>query len=341
MASHSQTMRAMQLHETGKMVLDRLAFTAEAPIPQPGRGQLRVRVHTCGVCRTDLHTVEGDLDLPRSLPLIPGHQVVGTVDTTGEDVTRHQIGDRVGVGWMNWTCGECDFCRSGLENLCPHARFTGLHVDGGYAEWLLVDERFAYALPAGLSDAAAAPLLCGGVIGYRTLRLSGIEAGGRLGLYGFGASAHQAIQVAVHWGCEVYVFTRSEEHRKLALELGAAWTGDANDIPPESLDAAAIFAPAGWIVARALGHVRPGATVAINAIHMSPIPELPYERIYSERVLRSVANFTRRDAEEFLRLAAEIPIRTEIETFPLTEANHALRKLSASELRAAAVLAVT
>jgi propanol-preferring alcohol dehydrogenase len=331
-------MRAMQLFQTGDIAEDRLFLTEDVPVPQPGSGELRVRVHACGVCRTDLHTVEGDLALPRPLPLIPGHQVVGVVDAVGEQVTRIAVGDRVGVGWMNWTCGVCDFCRRGRENLCPSARFTGLHQDGGYAEWMVVHERFAYRLPEGLSDQAAAPLLCGGVIGYRTLRLSGIERGGRLGLYGFGASAHQAIQVARHWGCEVYVFTRGEEHRRLAEALGAIWVGDANEQPPHPLDAAAIFAPAGWIVERALRHVRPGAVVAINAIHMTPIPELPYERIYGERVLRSVANFTRQDAEEFLALAAAIPVRTEVETFSLAEANHALRRLKQGALRAAAVL---
>ncbi|MEJ5248892.1 zinc-dependent alcohol dehydrogenase family protein [Caldilinea sp.] len=333
-------MRAMQLFQTGDIVEDRLILTEDAPLPQPAADELRVRVHVCGVCRTDLHTVEGDLTLPRPLPLIPGHQVVGVVDAVGEQTTHFAVGDRVGVGWMNWTCGACDFCRRGQENLCPYARFTGLHVDGGYAQWMLVHERFAYRLPADLSDEAAAPLLCGGVIGYRTLRLSGVEPGGRLGLYGFGASAHQAIQVARHWGCTVYVFTRGEEHRRLAEALGAAWVGDADEQPPQPLDAAAIFAPAGWIVERALHHVRPGAVVAINAIHMTPIPELPYERIYGERVLRSVANFTRQDAEEFLKLAAEIPIRTEVETFGLAEANQALRKLKQGELRAAAVLRI-
>ncbi|MCS6827380.1 MAG: zinc-dependent alcohol dehydrogenase family protein [Caldilinea sp.] len=333
-------MRAMQLFQTGDIAEDRLILTENAPLPQPASDELRVRVHVCGVCRTDLHTVEGDLSLPRPLPLIPGHQVVGVVDAVGEQATHFAVGDRVGVGWMNWTCGACDFCRRGQENLCPYARFTGLHVDGGYAQWMLVHERFAYRLPVELSDEVAAPLLCGGVIGYRTLRLSGVQPGDRLGLYGFGASAHQAIQVARHRGCTVYVFTRGEEHRRLAETLGAAWVGDADEQPPHPLDAAAIFAPAGWIVERALRHVRPGAIVAINAIHMTPIPELPYERIYGERVLRSVANFTRQDAEEFLQLAAEIPIRTEVETFALSEANQALRKLKQGELRAAAVLRI-
>ena len=242
---------------------------------------------------------------------------------------------------MNWTCGGCAFCRAGQENLCPHARFTGLHVDGGYADALVVDARYAYRLPAGLSPVAAAPLLCGGVIGYRTLRLSGIQPGQRLGLYGFGASAHQALQVAVHWGCAVFVFTRQEAHRQLARQLGAVWAGSAEDGPPALLDAAAIFAPAGALVPQALAHVRPGATVAINAIHMSPIPELPYSRIYGERVLRSVANFTRADAEEFLALAAQIPIRTEVEQFDLTDANAALLALAQGRLRAAAVLRVS
>lgn len=333
-------MRAMLLQQTGPIAANRLTYTDSMAPPEAAAGQVCVRVETCGVCRTDLHMVEGDL-APPHLPIIPGHQVVGVVAAVGSGVTAFTPGERVGVGWMNWTCGECEFCRRGQENLCPRARFTGLHVDGGYAEWTVVDARYAFRLPPELSAEAAAPLLCGGVIGYRTLRLSAIQPGERLGLYGFGASAHQALQVAVHGGCEVYVFTRSQQHRRLALQLGAAWAGDPEDLKTPALDAAAIFAPAGSIVAQALAHVRPGATVAINAIHMSPIPELPYSRIYGERCLRSVANFTRQDAEEFLSLAAEIPIRTTVETFDLAAANEALQALAQGRLLATAVLKVS
>ena len=331
-------MEAMRLHEPAEI--------SEAPLqreevarPEPGPGQVRLKVRVCGLCHTDLHTVEGELDLPK-LPLTPGHQVVATVDARGQGAERYAVGERVGVAWLYWTCGECDYCQSGLENLCPNAQFTGLHADGGYGEYMVVDERFAYPLPGAFSDAEAAPLLCAGIIGYRSLRLSGIQPGQRLGLYGFGASAHLAIQVATHWDCEVYVFTRSENHRQLARELGAVWVGSAKDDINVGLHGSVIFAPAGWIVPLALGHLRPGGTVAINAIHMSPIPEFDYDLIYGERILRSVANFTRQDAEEFLQLAAGIPIRAEVELFPQTAANEALRKMKASEIRASAVLEI-
>lgn len=329
-------MFAMRLH-TPQPVDENPLVPEETAVPTPGPGQIRLDVQLCGVCHTDLHTVEGEIDLPR-LPVTPGHQIVGTVAACGENAHRYALGDRVGVGWLNWTCGECRFCHSGLENLCPQARFTGLHADGGYAEHIVIDERFAYPLPDAFSDAEAAPLLCAGIIGFRSLRLSGIEHGGRLGLYGFGASAHLAIQVARHWGCEVYVFTRSAAHKRLAEELGAAWTGEAQDTPPVPLDASITFAPVGWIVPLALDHLRPGGTLAINAIHLSPIPEMVYDRIYHERVLRSVKNFTRQDAEDFLSLAAQIPIRTTVEVQPLAEANAVLQRLKASEIRGAAVL---
>jgi alcohol dehydrogenase, propanol-preferring len=311
----------------------------DRPAPQAGPGQVRLRVRTCGVCHTDLHTVEGELELPR-LPVIPGHQIVGVVDQVGARVAQVKPGDRVGVAWLHKTCGECEYCRHGLENLCPNAQFTGLHVDGGYAQYAVAEADFTYPIPAGFSDEEAAPLLCAGIIGYRSLHLSGIEPGGRLGLYGFGASAHLALQVALHWGCRVYIFTRSAEHRELARTLGAVWTGGADEQPPAALDAAVTFAPAGWIVPLALGHVRPGGTVAINAIHMSPIPEMKYETLYGERTLRSVANFTRQDAREFLKLAAEIPVKTEVEVFPLAEANTALGRLKRSQIHAAASLSV-
>ncbi len=320
--------------EEDPLTLERL------PAPVPGRGEIRLRVHVCGVCHTDLHTVEGELELPK-LPVIPGHQIVGLVDAVGPGVASLAVGQRVGVGWLNWSCGQCDFCRSGCENLCADARFTGLHVDGGYAEQTIVGERFAHAVPQGLTDLGAAPLFCAGIIGYRSLRLSEIQPGGNLGLYGFGGSAHIAIQVARYWGCRVYVFSRGEEHRKLAEELGAAWTGLAQDGPPVELDASVIFAPAGWIVPLALRHLRPGGTLAINAIYMSPIPEMAYSLLYGERTLRSVTNFTRRDAEEFLRLAAEIPVHTEVEVFGLEAANEALRRLKQGQIRGSAVLTVT
>jgi propanol-preferring alcohol dehydrogenase len=312
---------------------------ADVPDPWPQEGQLRLRVLTCGVCHTDLHTVEGELHAPR-LPLIPGHQIVGVVDALGPAAAAFELGQRVGVGWLAWTCGQCEFCRQGLENLCSQARFTGLHVDGGYAELAVVNDEFAYAIPEAFSDTDAAPLLCAGIIGYRALRLSQIQPGGRLGLYGFGASAHIAIQVARHWGCQVYVFSRGQEHRRLAEELGATWTGLAEDAPPVALDAGVIFAPAGRLVPLALGHLRPGGALAINAVYMSPIPELRYELIYGERIMRSVANFTRQDAQEFLRLAAEIPVHTEVEVLTLSEANDALIRLKRGEIRGSAVLAV-
>ena len=333
-------MRAMVLQHPGDAEAeDTLTLSQDVPIPEPTPEQVLVQVHTCGVCHTDLHTVEGELSLPH-LPLIPGHQVVGTIQAVGDAVKNRQVGDRVGIGWMNETCGHCDYCRHGLENLCRQARFTGLDVNGGYAEYVVAHERFVYTVPDAADDVAAAPLLCGGIIGYRALRLSEIQPGGRLGLYGFGSSAHQAIQVARHWGCEVYVFTRSTEHRNHALSLGASWAGGAEDTPPALLDAGVTFAPAGWIVSKALGHLRPGGTLAINAVYMSPIPELPYETIYDERTVRSVTNFTAQDAEEYLRLAAEIPVHTDVEVWPLAEANKALRRLKRSEIRGAAVLRV-
>lgn len=331
-------MRAMRLSET-KPIQEKPMALANIEVPEPDVNEIRLRIHVCGVCHTDLHTVEGDLDLPR-LPIIPGHQIVGTVEACGPGADRFQLGERIGVAWLYWTCGNCHYCRNGRENLCPHARFTGLHVNGGYAEYLVVDENFAFPLPVAYSDAQAAPLLCAGIVGYRALRLSNIEPGQRLGLYGFGASAHLVIQVANHWDCQTYVFTRSQEHRQLATELGAVWTGGAEDSCPEELDSSVIFAPAGWIVPLALGHLRPGGTLAINAIHMSPIPEMPYQRIYDERVLRSVANFTRRDAEEFLNLAAEIPIQTTVQLFDLEQANEVLLALKKSQVRASAVLKI-
>ena len=331
-------MKAMVLREpkpAEKNPLER----AILPLPKPAAGQVRLRVQACGVCHTDLHLVEGEIDLPR-LPIVPGHQIVGRVDTIGEGVTRFQIGDRVGVPWLYSTCGECEYCLAGLENLCDRARFTGQDVEGGFAEYMVVPADFAYPIPHGFPDDQAAPLLCAGIIGYRSLQLSEIQPGGRLGLYGFGASAHVTIQVARHWGCDVYVFTRSEEHQNHALELGAAWVGQAQDTPPVEIDSAITFAPAGWLVPEVLRVLRKGGTLAINAIHMSPIPEMPYSLLYGERTVRSVTNATRQDGEELLRLAAAIPLHTDVELYPLDEANAVLQRLKRAEVQGAAVLQV-
>jgi propanol-preferring alcohol dehydrogenase len=332
-------MRAMVLESPRAAEQNPLALR-DLPLPEPGPCQVRVRVAACGVCHTDLHVVEGELQLPK-LPLVPGHQIVGVVDALGAGARAFREGDRVGIPWLNWTCGECRFCRKGLENLCERARFTGFHTDGGYAEATVIDESFAYALPKSFPDLQAAPLLCAGIIGYRSLRLSGVKRGDRLGLYGFGASAHIVVQLARHLGCEVYVFTRSEEHRQLARELGAAWAGSAEDEAPEKVDGAIIFAPAGRLVPMALRATRKGGTVAMAGITMSPIPEMDYDSLlYHERVLRSVANSTREDARELLRLAAEIPVRTEVQSFKLEEANLALQSMKHSRIRGAAVLEI-
>jgi len=312
---------------------------AELPLPDPAPGELRVRVRACGVCHTDLHIVEGDLPLPK-LPMVPGHQIVGTVDALGVGVNEFREGDRVGVPWLYSTCGECAYCHKGLENLCERARFTGFHADGGYAEAMVAPAAFAYTLPGSFSDLEAAPLLCAGVIGYRALKLSNLQPGERLGLYGFGASAHIVLQIARHWKCEVCVFTRAESHRQLARQLGAVWTGAAGERPPAPLDAAIIFAPAGKLVPDALRALRKGSTLALAGITMSPLPEMGYQLLYQERILRSVANSTREDARSLLRLAAEIPVRTEIEAFQLPEANHALQNLKSSRIHGAGVLVI-
>ncbi len=319
--------------ETHPLVLE------EMPGPEPGAGQIRLRVRACGLCHTDLHTIEGELTLPR-LPIVPGHQIVGEVDQLGPGVTRFRPGDRVGVPWLYHTCGQCEYCRRGQENLCDQAWFTGLHADGGYAQHMIVDQGFAYRLPDGYDDFQAAPLLCAGIIGYRALRLSEIRPGGRLGLYGFGASAHIAIQVAIHWGCEVYVFTRSEQHRQLARSLGATWVGRAEDTPPHPPDSSILFAPAGPLVPEALRVLRKGGTLALAGIYMTPVPELPYERLYWERTVRSVANSTRQDAEELLQLAPQIPIRTHVELYSLAQVNQALERLKRGEVNGSAVLEI-
>jgi len=308
----------------------------EAPAPRPARGEVVLTVEACGVCRTDLHILEGEV--PAQLPIVPGHQAAGLVSAVGEGVQGFEIGDRVGVGWMAWTCGVCRFCRSGRENLCLSAKSTGRDRDGGYAEAMAADARWVYLLPGGFSSSQAAPLLCAGIIGYRSLRVSGIAPGGRLGLFGFGASAHLAIQVARHWGCEVYVFSREAPHRELAKAMGAAWAGDADDDPGVELDAAVTFAPAGEVVVAALSRLGPGGIVAVNAIHMTPIPTFPYEKLYGERSIRSVMNYTRRDAEEFLDLAARIPVRAQTEIFRLEQAGEVLLRVKRGDVRGAAVL---
>lgn len=309
----------------------------DLPVPEPGPGQIRIRVTACGVCHTDLHEVEGELPLPK-LPLVIGHQIVGVVEARGPAASRFSEGDRVGVPWLYQTCGRCPACRRGDENLCDQARFTGYHVDGGYAEFAVAPERFSYRLPEGLSDPEVAPLLCAGIIGYRALRLADVKPGETLGLFGFGASAHLALQVARFWRCEVWVFTRSQEHRELAKRLGSAWVGAADDDPPGLLDRAVSFAPAGSVIPQALAKLRKGGTLALAGIHLDRIPEMPYALLYGERTLRSVTAATRRDAEEFFALAPRLPVRCEVERFLLEEANHALQRLKSSQINGAAVL---
>ncbi len=326
------------------LVLERPAPAAAAPLrerelpaPVPAAGEALVRVAACAVCRTDLQLCEGDLEAHR-LPVVPGHQIVGRVEALGPGVDGLAVGDRIGVTWLAGACGVCDRCREGRENLCVDATFTGWDRDGGFAELAVVRADVAVPLPATLDDVAAAPLLCGGVIGYRALQVSGIRPAGRLGLFGFGASARCAIQVAVARGCEVHVCTRSPAERERALALGAAWAGGYDEPPPVPLEAAITFAPAGEVVVAALRAVDRGGTVAINAIHLDRIPEFPYELLWWERSLRSVANVTRRDAREFVALAAELPVRTDVEVHPLGDANVALQRVADGSVRGAAVL---
>ena len=307
--------------------------------PEPAPGEVVVSVAACGVCRTDLHIVDGELPDPK-LPLVPGHQAVGRVAAAGTGAERLRPGDRVGVPWLGWACGACCYCLTGRENLCDRARFTGYHLDGGYAEQLVADERFCLPLAEGTDDLEAAPLLCAGLIGYRALRLAGDPE--RLGLYGFGASAHVVAQVARHQGRRVFAFTRAGDAgtQAFARELGAEWAGDAGARPPEELDAAIVFAPAGELVPAALAALAKGGTVVCAGIHMSDIPSFPYALLWGERSVRSVANLTRQDGEEFLTLAPRIPVRAEVQAFPLAEANEALKDLRSGRVRGAAVLAV-
>ena len=329
-------MKACLLHAPGPVERNPLDFT-DVPRPRPLRGEVLVRVNYCGVCCTDLHVVEGELP-PRKSPVIPGHQVVGIVEELGEGAHRFPVGARVGIPWLHSTDQTCEYCRAGMENLCDHPEFTGYTADGGYAQYAAAPEDFVYSIPDKFDDEQAAPLLCAGIIGFRSLRLSGIKPGGRLAFYGFGAAAHVTIQVARHWGVEVFAATRGAKHRQLALQLGAVWAGDAAAEPPAKLDAAIIFAPAGELVPAALRALKKGGVLVLGGIHMSPIPSLDYNLLYQERVIRSVANNTRQDGEDFLRIAAEIPIRTQVNLFPLREANRALNDLKADRINGAAVL---
>lgn len=326
-------MHAMILREraAGKLA------AVDLPRPRPGPGQIRLKVSACGVCRTDLHVVDGELPDPK-LPIVPGHEIVGTVDALGEGVARFAPGQRVGVPWLGFSCGACGYCTSGRENLCGEARYTGYQIDGGYADYCLADARYSFALPEGYSDSAAAPLLCAGLIGYRAYRMAG--EGRRLGVYGFGAAAHIMIQVALWQGREVYAFTREGDGaaQGFARDLGAVWAGASGESPPQPLDAAILFAPVGALVPEALRQTARGGTVVCAGIHMSDIPRFPYRILWEERTLRSVANLTRRDAEEFLTLAPKVPVKTHTRDYPLAEANLALDDLRRGRLQGAAVL---
>jgi propanol-preferring alcohol dehydrogenase len=326
------SMRVMLFEKAGQPLR-----MGDLPTRKPGAGQVLIRVHACAVCRTDLHVVDGELTKPK-LPLIPGHEIVGTVEQSGDGADRFKIGDRVGVPWLGWTCGECAYCQSGRENLCDCAKFTGYTLDGGYAEYTVADQRFCFPIPEFYSDAEAAPLLCAGLIGYRSLVNAG--DGKRLGIYGFGAAAHIVAQVARYQQREVYAFTRpgDEDAKRFALSLGAAWAGGSDETPPAKLDAAIIFAPAGELVPRALRALGKGGAVVCGGIHMSDIPSFPYAILWEERSIRSVANLTRRDGEEFMALAPKVPVRTEVQAFPLEAANEVLTRLRAGQIQGAAVL---
>jgi propanol-preferring alcohol dehydrogenase len=331
-----KTMRAMVLEKPGQP----LKWLA-VPVPQPGPEQVLMRVHTCGVCRTDLHVLDGELAHPK-LPLIMGHEIVGTVVETGSQVRQFQVGERIGVPWLGHTCGTCRYCRRGQENLCDTPGFTGYTLDGGYAEYAVADERYSFSLPPAYRDAEAAPLLCAGLIGFRSYRMAR-EAGTRLGIYGFGAAAHITVQIAVFQGKKVYAFTRpgDTEAQEFARRLGAVWAGSSEEMPPEELDAAIIFAPVGSLIPAALRASARGGVVVCGGIHMSDIPSFPYDILWGERVVRSVANLTRADGEEFLELAPRVPVKTEVQLFPLEQANQALDRLRRGRIQGAAVLVVS
>ena len=332
-------MKAMILRGNGPIASSPLA-AADIPDPPPGPGEIRVKVSACGICRTDLHVIEGDLP-PVRVPLVPGHQVVGRVDRRGDGATRFPVGARVGIAWLRHTCGACAFCAAGKENLCEAPLFTGYHRDGGFAEYAVAPEAFAYFLPPAFPDAEAAPLLCAGIIGYRALRRADLPRGGILALYGFGSSAHIVIQLALDRGCEVFVCTRGESHRALALSMGASWAGEDPDRMPAAADSAILFAPAGELVPPALRMLKKGGTLSLAGIHMSDIPPMKYEEcLFYEKNVRSVTANTRRDGEELLREAARIPIRPKVTLFPLAEANRALQMLKADRIRGTGVLTV-
>jgi alcohol dehydrogenase, propanol-preferring len=332
-------MKAMVLKTPGSVETNSME-PADIPIPRLGPGEVLLKVHACGICRTDLHTVEGEIH-PSRMPIVPGHQIIGAVVESGPGVTKWKIGDRLGVAWLHSACGHCDNCLSGKENLCEKARFTGFDTDGGYAEYTTVHEDFAYPIPDIFTDREAAPLLCAGIIGYRALRLSEIKPGQNLGLYGFGAAAHIALQIAVHRNCRVFVFTRGKNHQELAKRLGAVWAGSIEETPPESVHSAVIFAPAGELVPAALRNLKKGGTLSLGGIYMTPIPALDYLKdLYYEKTLRSVTASTREDGMELLKTAAKIPIRTESQVFPLAEANQALQMLKAGQINGAGVLEI-
>jgi propanol-preferring alcohol dehydrogenase len=331
-------MKACLLRAAAKVETNPLVYE-DVATPEAREGEVLVRVHACGVCRTDLHVTEGELP-PRKLPVIPGHQVVGVVEKVGKNARRFAVGARVGIAWLHKTDGTCEYCRLGRENLCDAPEFTGYTVNGGYAEYIVAPENFVYEIREDFPDEQAAPLLCAGIIGFRSLRLSAIQRGGRLGFYGFGAAAHVAIQVARHWNVEVYASTRDARHQKLAMELGAVWAGGTFDEPPKKLDAAIVFAPAGEIVPAALKALKKGGVLVLGGIHMSAIPSFPYDLLYQERMISSVANNTRQDGEDFLCIAAEIPIQTHVQIFPLRDANRALNALKNDAIPGAAVLRV-
>jgi propanol-preferring alcohol dehydrogenase len=327
-------MRAMLFEKAGQPLRQ-----ADMPKPKPGAGQLLIRVHACAVCRTDLHVVDGELAQPK-LPLVPGHEIIGIVEEKGTEAERFEIGARVGIPWLGWSCGKCGYCLWGQENLCDQAKFTGYTLDGGYAEYVVADQRFSFAIPEPYGDAEAAPLLCAGLIGYRSLVKAG--DGKRIGIYGFGGAAHIITQVALYQNREIYAFTRpsDKEAQQFALQLGAVWAGGSHELPPVKLDAAIIFAPMGDLVPQALRAVGKGGIVVCGGIHMSDIPAFPYEILWEERSVCSVANLTRKDGEEFLALAPKVPVKTEIQAFPLEDANEALARLRLGKIRGAAVLAI-
>lgn len=332
-------MKAMLLKTIGPIESNPLEM-AEISMPEPNMREIHIKINACGICHTDLHIIEGEIPLPKS-PLVIGHQIVGIVEKIGSGVTRFKKGDVVGVPWLNSTCGKCRYCLIGNENLCDKALFTGYNVDGGYAQYVVVSEDFAYHIPSTFSYVEAAPLLCAGVIGFRALRLSDLENGERLGLFGFGQSAHIVIQIARYWNCEVFVFTRSKEHQQLAKKLGAIWVGTVDEKPPTEVDRAILFAPAGRLVHNALQVLRKGGTLSIGAIYLTLIPEMDYSRLlYGEKTVRSVTASTRKDAEALLKLAGEIPIKTEVQTFPLEKANQALQLLKQGTIRGAGVLEI-